>query len=319
MARKNLFAGLMDGKADAAEQAAQVLNATPRVMSTSSAIGVVSQSFAQMKAQTVIDIAVEKIEPSFITDRLDSGPEGLAELVALIREHGQQVPILVRPHPTEMDRYQVVYGRRRLRAAAELGRPVKAVVKPLTDEQLVVAQGQENSARADLSFIERALFAAALEARGFGRETIMAALAVDKFGLSRLISSAVKIPRDLIEAIGSAPKTGRDRWIELATRLDVEGAVDRARQIVASPGFAGRNSDERFSFVFARVEQKTPEQGGRKAEAFTGPDGARAATLKDDEAALTLKIDKKASPAFAAYFARSFPQIFADWKAREGA
>ena len=37
----------------------------------------------------------------------------------------------------------------------------------LTDEQLVVAQGQENSARTDLSFIEKALFAARLEEYGY--------------------------------------------------------------------------------------------------------------------------------------------------------
>ncbi|MGA0534284.1 MULTISPECIES: plasmid partitioning protein RepB [Hansschlegelia] len=320
MARKNLFGGLLDGKPD--EAPANVLpsaSVMPRTLSNSSAIGVVSRSFEEVKALTVVDIAVDKIDPSFITDRLDDGPEGHSDLVALIREHGQQVPILVRTHPTEIGRYQIVYGRRRLRAAAELGRPVKAVVKPLTDEQLVVAQGQENSARADLSFIERALFAAALEERGFGRDTIMAALAVDKTGLSRLISSAVKIPRDLIEAIGPAPKTGRDRWVELAARLEGDGAAARARELAASPSFAARKSDERFSYVFGRLTQKETGRSDRTAEAFTLPNGARAATLKDDETVLTLKIDKKASAAFAAYFAQSFPQIFADWKTREGA
>ena len=50
-------------------------------------------------------------------------------------------------NPQQEGRYQIAYGHRRLRAAIELGRPVRAIVKPLTDEQLVVAQGQENSAR----------------------------------------------------------------------------------------------------------------------------------------------------------------------------
>jgi len=143
----------------------------------------------------------------------------------------------VRPHPTETGRYQIAYGRRRLRAAAELGRPVRAVVKPLSDEQLVIAQGQENNERKDLSFIERAIFAAQLETRGFGRETIMAAMCVDKTGLSRLISSAVRIPRDIIQAIGPAPKTGRDRWSDLAVALDIPDAVEGARRVIASPGF----------------------------------------------------------------------------------
>ena len=101
----------------------------------------------------------------------------------LIREHGQQVPILVRPKPNErrpISRSPTVIVD--LRAARDLGRNVRAVVRDLSDEQLVVAQGQENSARTDLTYIERARFAARLEDRKFSREIIMAALNVDKAG-----------------------------------------------------------------------------------------------------------------------------------------
>ena len=41
-----------------------------------------------------------------------------------------------------------------------LSRKVRAVVKEMKDREHVIAQGQENSARANLSFIEKALFAA---------------------------------------------------------------------------------------------------------------------------------------------------------------
>ena len=46
------------------------------------------------------------------------------------------------------------------------GRPVKAVVKKLGDEELVIAQGQENNERQDLSYIEKARFAHRLGKRG---------------------------------------------------------------------------------------------------------------------------------------------------------
>ncbi|WP_164125936.1 ParB/RepB/Spo0J family partition protein, partial [Stenotrophomonas maltophilia] len=62
----------------------------------------------------------------------------------LIRQHGQNVPILVRPKPGDTEGYEVAFGHRRLRAARELGIKVRAVVRSLTDEQLVIAQGQEN-------------------------------------------------------------------------------------------------------------------------------------------------------------------------------
>ena len=53
----------------------------------------------------------------------------------------------------------IVFGHRRAKVARDLGINVRAVVKPLADIEHVIAQGQENTARADLSFIERALFA----------------------------------------------------------------------------------------------------------------------------------------------------------------
>ncbi|MGD0185751.1 MAG: plasmid partitioning protein RepB [Roseiarcus sp.] len=321
MARKNLLTGLLGNEfpdGNSAEQATPEGEKTPAphlgVMGTRGAIGAVTRSIEQLKAQSIVDIAPELIEASFIADRLESTPESHRALVDSIREHGQQVPVLVRPHPITEGRYQIAYGRRRLRAVAELGRRVRAVVKPLTDQQLVVAQGQENSARTDLSFIEKALFAARLEEGGFDRETIMAALSVDKTGLSRLISSAVKIPRDIIEAIGSAPRAGRDRWIELATRLENATAVAAARRLIESDGFARKDSDERFNAitnVAAPKPAKTPRPAVWKAE-----DGTRVAHIKEDERNLTLAIDKKAAGEFGAYLVEQLPEIYAAFKRR---
>ena len=118
--------------------------------------------------------------------------------------------------------------------ARELGRPVKAVVRDLSDDDLVIAQGQENNARRDLSFIEKATFAMTLEERGFNREkTIVPALSVDKTELSRLISIARTVPPSIIAAIGPAPKAGRGRWVDLAARLDVPKAVEKAQRLIS--------------------------------------------------------------------------------------
>ena len=57
----------------------------------------------------------------------------------------------------------IVFGHRRARVARDLGINVRAVVKPLADIEHVIAQGQENTARADLSFIEKSLFARKLD------------------------------------------------------------------------------------------------------------------------------------------------------------
>jgi ParB family transcriptional regulator, chromosome partitioning protein len=325
MARKNLLTGLMGS----AQLPAGNSGAGPTLQGgasppqaphfglagTRGAIGAVTRSIEQLKAQAIVEIAPDLVDASFISDRLDGSTESHDELVASIRDHGQQVPILLRPHPEKEGRYQIAYGRRRLKAVAELGRRVRAVVKPLTDDQLVVAQGQENSARTDLSFIEKALFAARLEEGGFSRDTIMAALSVDKTGLSRLISSAIKIPREIIEAIGPAPRAGRDRWIELSTRLERAAALGEVRALIAGRTFATTSSDDRFNQVFEAVaskKSKLPRPTVCKAD-----DGTRVARIKDDERNLTVIIDKNALGGFGTYLVASLPEIYAAFKRHE--
>ena len=103
----------------------------------------------------VVDLNPALIEPSFVLDRMAVAMEAHSKLVEAIREHGQQVPILVRPHPSERGPLSSGLRTSKIRAAAELERTVRAVVKVLTDEELVIAQGQENNERQDLSFIEK--------------------------------------------------------------------------------------------------------------------------------------------------------------------
>ena len=317
MARKNLLLGLtgpqLPAGNSAGEGAPPFLHAPHLgVMGTRGAIGAVARSIEQVKAHSVVDLEPDLIEASFVSDRLKGSEEHHRALVDSIREHGQQVPVLVRPHPEKEGRYQIAYGRRRLLAVAELGRPIRAIVKPLSDEQLVVAQGQENSARKDLSFIEKALFAARLEHGGYTRETIMAALSVDKTGLSRLISAAVKVPQDIIEAIGPAPAAGRDRWIDLATRLEHPTALEKARAVAGTESFETLDSDLRFNRVFAAAAQKIAKT--LRPTLWKADDGVKVARIKDDAQTLALVIDKKAAGGFAAYLLRSLPDIYAAFK-----
>jgi ParB family chromosome partitioning protein len=326
MGRKNLLTGLTGSQLTAVNSGPEPPPETPvlpaRVphlggLASRGAIGAVTRSIEQLRAQSVIDIEPDLIEASFIADRLDNSDEHHRALVESMREHGQQVPVLVRPHPTQEGRYQIAYGRRRLLAARELARKIRAVVKPLSDEQLVVAQGQENSARKDLSFIEKALFAARLEQAGYARETIMAALTVDKTTVSRLISSAVKVPLDLIEAIGAAPSIGRDRWVELSTHLERSGATACARAAAAEATFKDLASDDRFNRVFAAVSPKAAK--AQPAIPLKTKDGARFGHFNEHGRAMVVSIDKKVAGDFASYLIDALPEIYATFKRADDA
>ncbi len=174
------------------------------------------------------------IQMSAVMDRIDPS-DGLDDLVLSIREHGQKVPVLVRR--TLDGTLEIVYGRRRLLACRELGQKVRATVMVMTDEEALIAQGVENNARRDPSFIERALFVAGIirelgktdEARKNAQTVAYRALQIDESLVSRMNRIATGIPTELIQAIGPAHGVGRRVWEKLFRLCEKDGA--RAREI----------------------------------------------------------------------------------------
>ncbi|CZT37858.1 plasmid partitioning protein RepB [Rhizobium pusense] len=315
MARKHLLSELKASltSTDHTGESTSTVAAPPHY-APRGAIGAVSRSIEALKSQGLTEIDPDLIDAPAVTDRLDEDDDQFEEFARNIRENGQQVPILVRPHPTIEGRYQIAYGRRRLRAVKAAGVKITAAIRSLTDDELVLAQGQENSARQDLSFIERALYAAQLEANGYQRSVIMAALAVDKSNLSRLIQAATQLPADVIRLIGAAPKTGRDRWYELSSRLSADGALETARALLSDKAIMSMASDERFARIFDAVAPKKTKSAKFKTEVWQADDGVKAASFRQDKKTLTLMIDKKAAPEFGEYLMSALPEIYASFK-----
>jgi len=254
------------------------------------------------EGQSVIDLDSALIEPSFVQDRMAGDIDGLT---ASIKEQGQQVPILVRPHPDKPGHYQVAFGHRRLRATTALGMPVKAVVRELSDEQLVIAQGQENNEREDLSFIEKARFAARLKDR-FSREVIMSSMSVDKSTLSIMLQLIDVLPPELVETIGPAPGIGRPSWQQLADLLEkssqAAGVIAHVRSLDTLP------SEERFKQTLAYLKPHRQERG--IPALMSTSDGHRLAQVKNSKSKLEITIDKKATPDFAAFVIEQLPALF---------
>ena len=103
--------------------------------------------------ETIAEIAVEIVDPNPYQPRTEFNEEELAELAASIKAQGLLQPITVRP--TADGRYQLVAGERRLRAVRNLGRTViNAIVRKVTDKQLLELSLVENLLRSDLNDIE---------------------------------------------------------------------------------------------------------------------------------------------------------------------
>lgn len=262
----------------------------------------------------VIDIEPSLIDVSFIRDRLDDvDTADFEELKVSIREHGQQVPILVRPNPRDDSRYQVAYGHRRLAALKAIGRRVKAIVRDLSDEDLIVAQGKENLERKDLSFIERALFAARLEAHGIERNALMAALSVHKGNLSTMIAVANSLPEDLIKAIGPAPKVGRPRWEQLSQLL--KESRGHWNEHVDMDRLSRLDSDARFALLLKGLMPK--KKSGLQVYPIKSREGQSVAKVEQDNGKTRVIIDEILTPDFGHYLIEHLPEIYAAFISRE--
>ena len=200
-----------------------------------------------LRGESVVELDPGLVDDSLLPDRIPTTDDpAYDDLVESIAENGQQQPIIVRPHPSRAGRFQIACGHRRTRAAQQLGQTVRAIVRPLSDVQLVVAQGVENSERANLSFIEKALFAFRLNENGFSRAAIRTAIGPSRTDLATMLSLVARLPLEVILAVGPAPAIGRPRWITLDRLLANPSAKSVASAAIADPGFAKLPSDLRF-------------------------------------------------------------------------
>ena len=264
-------------------------------------------------SEPIVELNPQEIDPSPVVDRIqvDQDP-AYDDLKAAIADRGQQVPILVRPHPANPGRYQIAYGRRRLRAASELGRAVKAIVRSLSDTDLVIAQAQENGHRSNLSFIERALFATNLLAHGFDKDTIVGALSIDKPELSRLLTVAGTVTAALIEAIGPAPKIGRTRWLLLAEICWQTDAVTRANQAALTEEFRRADTNGRFNIILAAASSKSRARDQKSA--ISTNNGQRVGWLERTKRGIRLSSD---SPGFVTFLESRLPALLDEFESLE--
>jgi ParB family transcriptional regulator, chromosome partitioning protein len=243
--------------------------------------------------QQVVKLDPKLVRQSRWRNRLEGSFTGtpFSELKAEIAEAGENVvPIKVRRIGGSGDApvYEVIYGRRRLRACLELGLLVSAIVVEMNDEQAFVEAERENRHRADLTPWEQGVFYAdALREGLFASQRQMA----QKLGVTQpLVSAAVRLaslPEYVVDAFAS-PLDLQYRWgADLAAALEKDPArVQKEAMEVAStvPRPSAKAIVERLTRSTAKVvpENANVHQfkvAGRTAGTLT-VDASGAITLK---------------------------------------
>jgi ParB family chromosome partitioning protein len=167
---------------------------------------------APLQAGSVRQLALDQLEPNPFQPRSTIDPAALDELAQSIRTRGILQPLLVRPHPTEPSRFQIIAGERRWRAAGAAGlHEVPTLVREMADTDAAAVALVENLQRQDLNAID--------EAEGYERLIV-------QFGLTQ-------------EAVGQAIGKSRSHVSNTLRLLNLPSMVKEAlRSGIISAGHA---------------------------------------------------------------------------------
>ncbi|WP_233270576.1 ParB/RepB/Spo0J family partition protein [Chachezhania sediminis] len=283
----------------------------------------IEASARSQSERTHQDIQIDQIQPSRIEDRIDVN-EGLDELVDNIDKNGQQIPIIVRIVNQEKP-YEIVAGRRRLAALRKLGRTtVKGYITRMSDKEAFIAQGIENSARLETSFIERARTAVKASEAGFLQDDISEFLAISQPLVSAMVRTYKFFDEDCVVAIGPARGIGRRKWDQLMT-LCKDGKIgpDQIQPLI-DPTIA--ESSDRFEDLFTKVAAGV--EGKAKAPSSRSKPGARGAVKTTSRSyvngsyasqrmsrQLLIKAGKSADEGLLDYISDRLPQLIEDFRA----
>lgn len=118
-----------------------------------------SSSLAATDTQSsgLLEVNLEQLSPSKFQPRRNFSTEALNELAASIRQQGIMQPLVVRLKADTTDKYEIIAGERRWRAAQIAGlEQVPVIVRTANDKEVLALALIENLQRQDLNPLEEA-------------------------------------------------------------------------------------------------------------------------------------------------------------------
>jgi len=161
----------------------------------------------------VLQISVDAISRNPRQPRDQFDPQDLEELAASIREHGIIQPLIVAPGTGET--YTLIAGERRLQAAKRAGfRTVPAIIRQVTDRELLELALIENVQRAELNPLEEAeAYRQLTEDFGLSHEEIAQRVGKSRPAVSntlRLLQLSDTVKQVLIESYSHSKEKDKD-------------------------------------------------------------------------------------------------------------
>lgn len=182
---------------------------------------------AEPKAERFIPI--DQIDPNPDQPRRTFAKDALEELAASISEKGIIQPLILRPHPRDTDRYQIVAGERRWRAAGKARlHEVPAVIRDLDDTEVLEIAIVENIQRSDLNPVDEARgYRQLMDRFGHTQEKLAEALGKSRSHIANTLR-LLGLPDSVLDLLAEGQlSSGHARALVTA-----DDAEDLARQII---------------------------------------------------------------------------------------
>lgn len=226
----------------------------------------------------LVDIELNRIKPNRLNPRFEINVERLNELADSIRQVGLLEPIIVRPAG---DGFEVVVGERRYRASQQAGlHQIPAIIRDLTDGQVIELNLVENIQREDLSAVEKGNCCTQLLQKYSQKYPTRESLA-KKIGVSvDTINNWLKlteVPVEIQKMIAPAKKAGVPRplgKLDYNTALTITRQIDEpTRQVEVAKEIAERPVHGRTARRVVAKIAKEPERSVEEIlkEAIEGP------------------------------------------------
>jgi ParB family chromosome partitioning protein len=155
---------------------------------------------AAMSSEEMVEIDTDLIEPNNFQPRTNFNEEKLEELAQSIKANGVIQPLLVRR--VDDDKYQLVAGERRWRAAQRAGLlRVPCVVKEIPEDKMLELALVENIQRQELNAIEEAqAYKRLIETLGFTQEMVAQRVGRDRTFITNYLR-LLRLPEDIQQMV----------------------------------------------------------------------------------------------------------------------
>jgi len=230
------------------------------------------------------ELEIGRISPNPFQPRRQFEGEALDELEASIRENGLLQPLVVRPSGPD---FELVAGERRWRVLTRMGwEKAPTIVRPLSDEQMLVVALVENLQREDLGPLEEAIgYQQLIDGFGLTQKSV-----ARRVGRSR---STVANSLRLLTLPAAVRDLLTDGSITAGHARAILGVAGEREQVALAREVASKGLSVRETEARARRGGKPAKPGSKRGPASEDPVARKAAVLLSRKYGTDVKVTLK--------------------------